>query len=49
LQGTSTVDGDSYQWTGEIQGGMLIGQYRSASGNNGEFRLQAPREQNISR
>ena len=49
LQGTSMVDGDSYQWTGEVQNGMLIGTYRSASGNNGEFRLQAPREQSSSK
>lgn len=40
LEGTSTIDGDVYRWTGYIEGGALHGKYRSASGNNGEFKLQ---------
>ena len=40
LQGTSTVSGDRYQWSGYVDGDVLYGKYRSASGNNGEFRLK---------
>lgn len=39
LQGTSRIDGDNYQWNGTIERKQLVGLYRSASGNNGEFRL----------
>jgi len=49
LEGTSTVSGDSYQWTGSVEGDTLLGRYRSASGNNGEFRLTKPREQAASK
>jgi hypothetical protein len=49
LEGTSTVSGDSYQWTGYVEGDTLFGKYRSASGNNGEFRLTKPREQAASK
>lgn len=41
LQGVSTISGDAYRWTGYLEGEMLYGKYRSASGNNGEFRLKA--------
>jgi len=41
LQGVSKIDGENYQWTGAISGTTLTGSYRSASGNNGDFRLQA--------
>lgn len=40
LQGTTSVDGESYQWSGYVQGKTLVGSYRSASGNNGSFKLQ---------
>lgn len=40
LQGSTSVDGESYQWSGYVQGKSLIGSYRSASGNNGTFRLE---------
>lgn len=33
---------DNYQWTGYVEGNTLFGKYRSASGNNGEFRLTKP-------
>ncbi|MCA9146597.1 MAG: hypothetical protein KDB05_27650, partial [Planctomycetales bacterium] len=48
LQGTSTVSGDQYQWTGYVEGDSLFGKYRSASGNNGEFILKEPRAQTSS-
>jgi hypothetical protein len=40
LEGTSTIDGDRYEWSGYVRGGVLYGQYRSQKGNNGEFRLR---------
>lgn len=40
LQGSTTVDGEAYQWSGYVQGKYLIGSYKSASGNNGSFRLE---------
>jgi hypothetical protein len=40
LQGKSTVDGDSYEWSGHVKGDTLYGRYRSSSGNNGEFELK---------
>jgi hypothetical protein len=43
LQGTSSISGDMYQWTGYVEGKTLFGRYRSSSGNNGEFRLQEAR------
>lgn len=43
LQGTSTVDGDVYRWTGYVQGQVFYGRYRSATGNNGEFQLRQMR------
>ena len=41
LQGTAKVDGDNYQWSGSINGPTLAGSFRSGTGNNGDFRLQA--------
>lgn len=41
LQGTSKIDGDTYQWSGSISGLAMAGKFQSGSGNNGEFRLQA--------
>lgn len=41
LQGTYSISGDAYRWTGYVEGNLLYGKYRSASGNNGEFRLKA--------
>ncbi len=40
LAGTTTVDGETYQWSGYVAGKSLIGSYRSATGNNGTFRLE---------
>ncbi len=40
LQGTTSVDGEAYQWSGYVQGKVLVGSYKSASGNNGTFKLQ---------
>jgi hypothetical protein len=40
LQGTATIDGDEYRWEGYTDGRVLFGRFRSAKGNNGEFRLQ---------
>lgn len=41
LQGMYSISGDAYRWTGYVEGDTLYGKYRSASGNNGEFRLKA--------
>ncbi len=49
LQGTSSVDGDTYRWSGKVQGKTLAGRYRSASGNNGEFQLQEAPVKNAAR
>jgi hypothetical protein len=35
------VEGDSYQWTGSISGQTMSGNFRSGTGNNGSFQLQA--------
>jgi hypothetical protein len=43
LSGTTSVDGEAYQWSGYVQGNYLVGSYRSASGNNGSFKLQESR------
>jgi hypothetical protein len=43
FQGTTTVDGDTYRWTGYINGRIFTGKFRSAQGNNGDFRLQEVR------
>lgn len=43
LQGVSSVDGERYTWSGYINGSVLVGSYRSASGNNGNFQLKATR------
>lgn len=40
MGGTATVDGETYQWSGYVQGKFLLGSYRSATGNNGSFKLQ---------
>ena len=40
LQGVSSVDGERYNWSGYITGSALVGSYRSASGNNGNFSLK---------
>lgn len=40
LQGKSSVDGDQYEWSGNVKGDTLYGRYRSGSGNNGEFQLK---------
>jgi hypothetical protein len=40
LESSPTIDGDPYEWTGSVRGRVLSGQFRSAKGNNGEFRLQ---------
>jgi hypothetical protein len=41
LQGVTRVDGDNYQWSGSISGPTMSGSFRSGTGNNGDFRLQA--------
>jgi hypothetical protein len=40
LEGTATIDGDTYRWSGNVAGRVLYGRYRANGGNNGEFRLQ---------
>ena len=40
LEGTPTIDGDPYEWSGSVRGNVLYGTFRSAKGNNGEFRLE---------
>lgn len=40
MGGTANVDGETYQWSGYVQGKYLVGSYRSATGNNGSFKLQ---------
>ena len=40
LEGTATLDGDRYEWSGHVRGKVLYGQFRSLKGHNGEFRLQ---------
>jgi hypothetical protein len=44
LQGTATIDGDTYRWTGYLNKEGLFGNYRAAGGNNGQFRLQGSRK-----
>jgi hypothetical protein len=41
LSGTTKVDGDNYQWSGSVNGASMTGSFRSGTGNNGDFRLQA--------
>jgi hypothetical protein len=41
LTGTTKVDGDTYQWTGSASAQAMTGSFRSGTGNNGDFRLQA--------
>jgi hypothetical protein len=43
LQGTARISGDVYRWTGYIRGKVFFGKYRSASGNNGQFKMQEMR------
>lgn len=40
LSGATKVNGDRYQWTGYVNGQTLVGNYRSASGNNGSFSMK---------
>ena len=40
LQGTATIDGDQYLWSGYVNGKELFGKFRSRKGNNGTFRLR---------
>jgi hypothetical protein len=40
VEGTATLDGDQYEWSGFVRGKVFYGQYRSLKGNNGEFRLE---------
>ena len=40
LSGATKVNGDRYQWTGHVTGQTLVGNYRSASGNNGSFSMK---------
>lgn len=40
LSGVTKVNGDRYQWTGHVNGKTLVGNYRSASGNNGTFSMK---------
>lgn len=40
LSGATKVDGDRYQWTGYVNGQTLVGNYKSASGNNGSFTMK---------
>ena len=40
LSGATKVNGDRYQWTGYVKGQTLVGNYRSASGNNGSFTMK---------
>jgi hypothetical protein len=40
LQGTATLDGDKYEWSGYVRGKVLFGEFRSLKGHNGTFRLQ---------
>jgi hypothetical protein len=44
LEGDPTIDGDPYEWTGYVRGGILYGRFRSAKGHNGEFRLRESKE-----
>ena len=39
LSGTAQLDGDRYEWTGYVRGTVLVGQFKSLKGHNGEFRL----------
>jgi len=40
LDGTATINGDTYRWSGYVSGCVLYGRFRSGSGNNGDFKLQ---------
>ena len=40
LSGATKVNGDRYQWTGYVNGQTMVGNYRSASGNNGSFSMR---------
>ncbi len=39
LAGTTTIDGQNYQWAGALQASQLRGQYQASNGWNGEFVL----------
>ncbi len=41
LAGSTKVDGEAYRWSGYIQGQVLAGSYKSATGNNGTFSLKS--------
>ncbi len=43
LLGKTKVNGDQYEWTGQVNGSTLVGNYRSRSGNNGSFTLKLVR------
>ena len=40
LEGTATISGDTYRWSGYVSGRVLYGRFRSGKGNNGDFKLQ---------
>lgn len=39
LAGTTTIDGQQYQWKGTLKASQLRGQYQASNGWNGEFAL----------
>jgi hypothetical protein len=39
LEGSTTIDGQRYQWKGTLQASQLRGQYQASNGWNGEFVL----------
>jgi hypothetical protein len=43
LAGTAQLDGDRYEWSGNIQGDTMTGEFRSLKGNNGRFVLKEKR------
>lgn len=40
LAGRATVDGDAYEWTGQMTKAALNGRFRSGKGHFGEFQLK---------
>jgi hypothetical protein len=40
LKGKATLDGDQYEWTGQLKGVNFTVRYRSLKGYNGEFTLK---------
>ncbi len=43
LQGAAKLDGDRYEWVGQVEGAAFRGKFRSLKGYYGEFNMRASR------